>query len=95
MCEQEWWIDYSTPVGPLVAPEWDFTDFKKYIQNISKAYSKQFQIAFGPLYDELSRMERALKPLTEEIVIPPISNTRKTYGPQPRSTFSRNGRKNY
>jgi hypothetical protein len=95
VCEQEWWIDYSPPVGPVEEPSLTFDDFKRYISQLTKQYSKQFQIAFGPLYDELGRMERAMKPLTDEITITPTPNTRKTYGPQPRSTFSRNGRKNY
>lgn len=93
--EEDWWIDYSPPVGPVEAPGMDFNDLKRYIINISKQYSRQFQIAFGPVYDQLAQIERSLKPLTDEITIAPTPNTRKTYGPQPRSTFSRNGRKNY
>ena len=95
MYEQEWWIDYSTPVGPLESPPWTFDDLKQYISEMSKQYSRSFQAAFGPIYDQLAQMERSLKPLTEEIKVSPKPNTRKTYGPQTRSTFSRNGRKNY
>jgi hypothetical protein len=93
--EQEWWIDYSTPVGPLEEPPITFDDFKRHIQHLAQQYSKQFQIAFGPIYDQLGQIERTLRPLTEEIKVSPKPNTRKTYGPQTRSTFSRNGRKNY